>query len=256
MLATGYDNVDIKAAGARGIPVANAPGYSTNSVAQFTFSLLLELCNRVCAHDEAVKSGEWAASQEASMALTTQVELAGRTMGVIGFGDIGHKVGETAHAFGMSVYVYNPRPKREPGYRPFGFGSLEEVFAKSDVVSLHCPLTNENRAFVDARLLGLMKPEAYLINTARGELVNEADLVDALNSGKIAGAGLDVMAMEPLPAGHPLLTARNVVLTPHMAWSSRRARRALMRMTAETVRMFLRGRPTHVVNRSYLPSRA
>jgi glycerate dehydrogenase len=108
---------------------------------------------------------------------------------------------------------------------------------------------------VDARLLGLMKPEAFLINTARGELVNEADLVDALNSGKIAGAGLDVMAMEPLPAGHPLLTARNVVLTPHMAWSSRRARRTLMRMTAETVRMFLRGRPTHVVNRSYLPAK-
>jgi glycerate dehydrogenase len=252
MLATGYDNVDIKAAGERGIPVSNAPGYATGSVAQFVFALLLEHCNRVCRHDAAVKAGEWEKSEEWSLARSPQKELSGKTMGIVGFGDIGHKVGEIANAMGMSVYVYNPRPKREPGYRPFGFGGLEQVFAKSDVVSLHCPLTEENRAFVDARLLGLMKPEAYLVNTSRGELINEADLAEALNSGKIAGAALDVASQEPLPQGSPLVTARNIVLTPHIAWSSLRSRRTLMRMTAETVRLFLRGKATHVVNKRHL----
>jgi glycerate dehydrogenase len=254
MLATGYDNVDVEAAGRRGVPVTNAPGYATNSVAQFVFALLLEHCHRVRLHDTAVKSGEWSAAGDWCFTRSPQIELAGKTIGVIGFGDIGHRVGEIAHAFGMSVYVYNPRPKREPGYRPFGFGDLEQVFAKSDVVSLHCPLTPENRGFVDERLLGLMKPEAFLINTARGALINEADLVRALNSGGIAGASLDVAAEEPLPDDSPLMSAKNLVLTPHIAWASRKARRTLMRMTAETVRLYLRGRPTHVVNKRYLES--
>lgn len=254
MLATGYDKVDIRAAGERGIPVANAPGYSTSSVAQFTFSLLLELYNRVCLHDAAVKAGEWSESKDWCFTKSTQVELAGKTMGIIGFGDIGHRVGEIANAFGMSVFVYNPRPKREPGYRPFGFGTLEQVFSKSDVITLHCPLTPDNQGLVDARLLGLMRPEAVLINTARGQLINEADLAEALNTGKIAGAALDVLTQEPIPADHRFLSTKNIVLTPHIAWASKSARRRLMRMTVETVRMFLRGRPTHVVNKQYLES--
>lgn len=254
MLATGYDNVDIKAAGERGVPVSNAPGYATRSVSQFVFALLLEHCNRVSLHDQAVKAGEWTACKDWTFTKSPQIGLAHKVMGIVGFGNIGRQVAELAHAFGMEVYAYNPRPKREPGFRPFGFVDLEKLFSRADVVSLHCPLTPENRGFVDAGLLGLMKPGSVLINTARGPLVNQADLVQALNSGLLDCAALDVAEPEPLPDDSPLMTAKNVILTPHIAWASRRARRTLMRMTTETVRLFLRGRPTNVVNKRYLDS--
>lgn len=256
VLGFNHDHVDIEAAGELGVTVSNAPGFATRSVAEFVFALAFEHCHRVSLHDQAVKAGEWAQGPDWSFTKTPQLGLSGKTMGIIGFGAIGRLVGETAHGLGMAVYVYNPRPKREPWYKPFGFGSLEQVFAKSDVVSLHCPLTEDNKSFVDKALLSKMKPEAFLINTAHGALLDEADLVEALNSGTIAGAALDVASLEPLAADSPLLTAKNIILTPHIAWASKQARRTLMRMTAETVHMYaIRGRRTNVVNRRFLESR-
>lgn len=246
--ATGYNIVDVEAAARRGIPVSNVPDYTTEAVAQFTFALLLELCYRVGEHDAAVKAGRWQNCRDFSFTTRPLYELTGKKMGIVGFGRIGQRVGLAAHAFGMEVLAYNPSPKPPPPYKPFAWRSLEELFAESDVVSLHCPLTAGNRGMVNASLLSRMKPTAYFINTARGQLVNERDLADALNAGRIAGAAVDVVSVEPIQADNPLLRARNIIITPHIAWAATEPRRRVVQATAENIAAFLAGKPINVVN--------
>jgi glycerate dehydrogenase len=247
VLATGYNVVDVRAARARGVVVSNAPGYGTRSVAQHALALVLELANRTGHHAATVATGRWATCPDYCYWDHPLTELEGRVMGIVGFGRIGRATAELAVAFGMNVVVHTPRPPATPppGVR---FSDLDAVFREADVVSLHCPLTPENTGLVDARRLGLMKPTAFLINTSRGPLVNETDLAAALNAGRIAGAGLDVLSVEPPPAGHPLFTAKNCVVTPHLAWASTAARRRLMGIVAENLRAFLRGSPVNVVS--------
>jgi glycerate dehydrogenase len=252
LLATGYNNVDVEAAAKQGIPGSNVPAYSTESVAQTTFALLLELAVRVGAHDAAVKAGEWVRCPDHSFWKGSIVELDGLTMGVVGYGTIGRAVARIATAFGMRVIAHTPRIPQDPGPLAVRFVPLEELFATADVVSLNCPQTPENTGFVNARLLGAMKRSAFLINVARGGLVNEADLARALHSGLIAGAGLDVVAHEPMLPDNPLLGAPNCIFTPHLAWASLAARRRLMAIVAANVASFLAGTPVNVVNGRYL----
>lgn len=247
--ATGYNVVDVAAASARGIPVSNVPEYGTDSVAQFTMALLLELACRVGEHDQAVHDGEWAASRDFCFWKSPPVELAGLTMGLVGLGAIGRRVGELAHAFGMSVLAAG-RPggtRHEPAYEPFSWCEVDELFSRADVVSLHCPLTEENAGLVNRDRLARMKPSAFLINTARGALVDEEALADALQRDVIAAAAVDVASREPIVAENPLLTAPRCIVTPHMAWATLAARRRLMATTVDNLRAFLDGRPVNVV---------
>lgn len=247
-LATGYNNIDVAAAARRGIPVANVPEYSTVSVAQHTFALLLSLANGICTHSEAVRRGDWIASTDFSFCTQPLVELAGQRLGIVGLGQIGRKVAAIAHAFGMEIVAHNPKSRIVPEGVPVNWLALEELFATSDVVTLHCPLTSENAGFVNAQMLRRMKPTAFLLNTARGALVNEAALAEALDAGIILGAGLDVVAAEPMLPDNPLRTAKNCVITPHNAWASLAARRRLMAATAGNVAAFLKGIPVNIVN--------
>jgi glycerate dehydrogenase len=248
MLATGYNNVDVAAAAALGIPVSNVPAYSTESVVQTTFALLLELAVHVSVHNAAVKAGEWTRCPDHSFWKAPIVELDGLTMGIVGYGVIGQAVARVAHAFGMRVIAYAPRIPKDAGPTPVSFLPLEQLFASADVITLNCPQTPENTGFVNASLLGCMKRSAFLINVARGGLVNEADLAQALGSGQLAGAGLDVVAHEPMLAENPLLSAPNCVFTPHIAWASLAARRRLMGIVTANVAAFLNGTPINVVN--------
>lgn len=246
--ATGYNIVDTSAATQRGIATSNVPEYGTNTVAQFVTALLLELCHHVALHDSAVKAGEWSRNPDWCFWKTPLIELAGRRMGIVGFGRIGRRVGEVAHALGMEIIAFDTVQSNAPSYAPFQWATIEQLFAESDVVTLHCPQTADNTGLVNSRLLGLMKPSAFLINAARGGLVVERDLADALNAGRIAGAALDVVSSEPIAADNPLLTAKNCILTPHMAWATLEARRRIMQTTAENIAAFQAGRPIHVVN--------
>lgn len=248
LLATGYNVVDIAAAAARGIPVCNAPGYSPPSVAQHVMAMTLELFGRACRHARAVSEGRWAAQPDFCFWDAPIVELAGKTMGVVGFGAIGSRVAELAHAFGMNVLAHAPRAKDMPQYGPFSFASLADLFEDSDVVSLHCPLTPETENLADARMLARMRPTAFLVNTARGQLVDEAALAAALQAGKLGGAALDVLREEPARADHPLLSAPGCLITPHVAWASVEARRRLLGICAANLRAFLAGSPQNVVN--------
>ena len=297
--ATGYDCVDITAATRRGIAVANVPEYGTDSVAQFTFALLLELCHHVGLHANAVRSGDWSRSPDFCFWKTPLVELSGLTLGIIGFGRIGRRVGEIAHAFGMHVLACSrpqldvlplplllgkgagvrgggtslgvnhvtgneplgapitpdPSPQRGEGRNLDSTSdpisavctSLDELASHADVISLHCPLTNETRGLINRELLRCMKPTAFLINTSRGGLVVDSDLADALNSDVIAGAALDVISSEPIATDNPLLTARNCLITPHIAWATAAARRRLLDCTIANVEAFLAGRPSNLV---------
>jgi glycerate dehydrogenase len=240
VLATGYDVVDVREARQRGIPVSNVPEYGTDSVAQHTFALLLELCNRTALNATAVAAGEWSRAPDFSFWKAPLVELSGLTMGIVGSGRIGRRVAEIARAFGMQVLTASARPAER--------AKLAGLFEGADVVSLHCPLTAENAGFVDRVLLARMKPTAFLLNTARGGLVDEAALRAALQAGKLAGAGFDVASREPLEPSNPLFGAPNLVLTPHLAWASLAARRRLMETTARNVEAFLAGAPINVVN--------
>lgn len=248
VLATGYNIVDVQAARKRNIPVSNVQEYGTDSVAQFVFALLLELCHHVGQHGGAVRSGEWEQSGTWSLYKTSLVELVSKTMAIVGFGRIGRRVGELAHAFGMNVLAVDIREENPPEYKPFAFVSLEDAFRRADVVSLNCALTAENEGMVNRELLGSMKPTAFLINAARGPLIQETDLAEALNSGTIAGAAVDVVSTEPIRSDNPLLKAKNCIITPHIAWASLEARRRLMKTTVENIGAFLRGKPRNVVN--------
>ena len=246
--ATGYNIVDTLTARQKGIPVSNVPEYGTDSVAQFSFALLLELCHHVGVHSDSVKAGDWSQSKDWCFWKTPQVLLAGKRMGIVGFGRIGRRVGELAHAFGMEVMAHDLEQRDPPAYSPFFWKTREDLFAEADVISLHCALTDENAGFVNHDLLGLMKKEAFFINAARGGLINERDLARALNEGMIAGAGLDVVSVEPIESVNPLLSARNCIITPHIAWATTAARRKLMASTAENIRAFMEGKPINVVN--------
>jgi len=250
--ATGFDCVDVEAAGRRGISVSNVPIYGTDSVAQYVFSAVLHVWHNISGHDAAVKAGEWGRQPDWSFWKTPLVELRGKTMGIVGFGRIGRRVGELAHAFGMNVMAHDALPGADPGYAPFAWAGLEEVFSRGDVVSVHCPLTPQNQRFVNRDLLQRMQPTSLFINASRGSLVNEEDLATALKAGWLAGAVVDVVSAEPIRPENPLLTAPNIVITPHLAWATREARQRLMRTTAENVRSFLEGRPQHLVNGDWL----
>lgn len=247
--ATGFDCVAVAAAGRRGIPVSHVPEYGTDSVAQFTFALLLELCHRVGGHAQAVRNGEWARAPDFCFWKAPLVELAGKTFGVVGFGRIGRRVGELAHAFGMRVLAHSRSRPAPPAYQPFGWADRDELFSRSDVISLHCPLTAETTGLVNRERLQSVRREAFLLNSSRGGLVVEQDLAEALNGGRLAGAAVDVVTQEPIRLDNPLLTARNCLITPHIAWATRQARRRLLDATVANVAAFLAGRPTNVVNR-------
>jgi glycerate dehydrogenase len=248
VLATGYNVVDGAAARVRGIPVSNVPEYGTQSVAQHVFALLLELCHHVGLHDSAVKAGEWTRSVDFCFWKTPPIELSGQTMGIVGLGRIGRRVGTLAHAFGMNVLAAGGTRRDDPGYRPFAWSTIPELFAAADVISLHCPLTVDNAGFVNRDILRHVKPSAFFINVARGGLVDEAALAEALNAGHLAGAAVDVVSHEPMRADNPLLRARNCIITPHIAWASLAARRRLMAATVKNVVAFIAGRPINVVN--------
>jgi len=255
MLATGYNNVDVAAAGRRGIPVSNVPAYSTESVVQTTFALLLELTTAVGVHDAAVKAGEWIRCPDHAFWKTSITELDGLTLGIVGYGTIGRAVARVASAFGMKVIAFAPRIPHDPGPTPVRFVTMEELFASADVVTLNCPETADNSGFVNTTLLSVMKPSAYLINVARGGLVNESDLAQALADRVLAGAGLDVVAYEPMRADNPLITAPNCIFTPHIAWASLAARRRLMVIVADNIPPFQNGTPINVVNGQFLANR-
>jgi len=247
VLATGYNIVAIEAARERHIPVTNVPAYGTRSVAQMVFALLLELSHHVGHHDRTVREGRWTACRYFCYWDYPLIELADLTMGIVGLWRIGLAVAELARAFGMQVLSYNPRPK--PAI-PTSVTMVDPdiLFGQSDVISLHCPLTPETQEIVNASRLSRMKTSAFLINTSRGGLVNERDLADALNSGRIAGAGLDVLSVEPPGPDNPLLAARNCIITPHIAWATRSARARLMEKAVENLKAFLAGKPQNVVN--------
>ncbi len=245
VLATGFNVVDVAAARDHGILVTNVPAYGTESVAQLVFAHLLNLAAGVEHHARTVRQGRWTASSDFSYWDWPLPELAGLTMGIVGFGRIGRAVARIASAFGMHVIAADRAGAGEAG--PVPLVELDDLFRRSDVVSLHCPLTAETRGMVDARRLALMKPGAFLINTSRGPLVDEAALAAALNEGRLAGAGLDVLAVEPPPAGNPLLTARHCAITPHLGWATVAARSRLLAAAADNVKMFLAGTPVNVV---------
>ncbi len=248
VLATGYNIVDLEAATRRNIVITNVPSYGTASVVQMTFAHLLNLTSHVAEHSQGVAAGQWSSCGDFCYWNFPLVELNGLTLGIIGFGQIGRAVAQVAQAFGMHVLVYDPMP--QPALPAFvRMVELEEIFRLGDVISLHCPLTAQNWHLVNADRLALMKPTAFLINTSRGPLVDEQALADALNSGRIAGAGLDVLCVEPPPNDHPLLKAKNCYVTPHNAWATKAARIRLFNQVVENIRAFLSGTPRNIVNR-------
>ena len=248
VLATGYDVVDAAFARRQGITVSNVPEYGTDSVAQHVMALLLTLVHRPERHDRLVRQGEWRRQGDFCFWDAPLVELAGKRMGIVGFGRIGRRVGELAHALGMEVLANDVSPGSPPDYRFFAWRSIEALFVEADVVSLHCPLDEHNQGLVNRARIGTMKRSALLINTARGGLIHERDLADALNEGRIAGAAVDVLSREPPAEDNPLLGAKNCLITPHLAWATQEARRRLMAITAANIAAFLRGEPINVVN--------
>ncbi len=232
MLATGYDNVDIDAARKHGVKVYNAVGYGSESVAQHAIALMLAFTNRIESHHLSVQQGDWTAQDDFSYTLNTVFELSGKTLGIFGFGKIGGRLAALAIAFGMKVLATSRTPKNVEGVT---FVEQNQLFSQSDFISLHAPLTDETSEIIRKETLGQMKKNAILINTGRGGLVREKDLVDALTTGQIRGAGLDVLSMEPPRDRNPLLHTPNVIITPHMAWSSYEARKALIAIAAENI---------------------
>ncbi len=246
VLATGYNVVDVKAAHKQNICLTNVPAYGTVSVAQMVFAHLLNLTQHVAEHGQSVQAGTWSRSRDFCYWNFPLVELAGLTMGIIGLGRIGQTTAKLALGFGMKVIYFDLKKSITPQLNAQAV-DLDTLFKESDVVSLHCPLTGSNYRLVNEQRLKLMKPTAFLINTSRGPLIDEKALADALNAGKIAGAGLDVLSQEPPEADNPLLKAKNCYITPHIAWATKAARQRLMDIALTNIRAFMNGRPQNVV---------
>lgn len=248
VLATGYNIVDVAAARQLGIPVTNVPGYSSYSVAQIAMALILEFCHRVQKHSDAVHDGAWSNCPDFSFSLSPLMELHGKTLGIIGFGNIGQKLADVAAAFGMKIVAYS-RTKSDQSHRSnFTWMELEELYRIADFISLHCPLTPETQGLINKHSIALMKSTAILINTSRGPLIVEQDLADALKSGKIGGTGIDVLSIEPPSSDNPLLNAPNCLITPHIAWATKEARIRLMSGVVQNIKAFLNGQKVNVVN--------
>lgn len=245
-LATGYNNIDVDAARARGVVVTNIPAYSTADVVQMTFALLLDICLNAARHSAAVHAGKWASCPDFCFWETPLIELAGKTLGIVGFGQIGRAVARVAVAMGMNVLCYS---RRQVGVAPEGcrWASLEDIFGQSDVISLHCPLNDDSRGMINRDSIAKMKDGVIILNTGRGPLVVEQDLADALNSGKVYAAGVDVVSEEPIRADNPLLTARNCVITPHIAWAPLAARQRLMDIAVGNFAAWVAGSPVNNV---------
>lgn len=254
VLATGYNVVDITAAKQKGITVTNVPAYSTDSVAQHTMALILELSNHVGAHQDSVQEGEWVRSRDFCYWKHPIIELAGKTLGIVGYGSIGRRTAEVAEAFGMNILVASghlplgDRPGELPG-RTVRVVELEELLRCSDFISLHCPLTEKNKYMINRDTLKMMKKSAYLVNTARGPLICESDLRKAVLNGTIAGAAVDVAEIEPMKEDSPLLGVENILVTPHIAWASKEARGRLMETAVDNLKQYMAGTPVHVVSR-------
>jgi len=246
LFATGYNNVDLKAASGHGAAVCNVPSYSTDAVAQHTFALILEFCNRTAEYTASVANGDWVNYKLFTYFGIPTFELAGKTVGIVGYGAIGCKVAQIARAFGMKVVTSTRSPQKVTDGTPCL--SLEELLKVSDIVTLHCPLTSDNTKMINARSLSLMKPSALLINTARGGLIDEEALTEALNSGRIAGAGIDTLTFEPMREDCPLRKASNCLITPHVAWAPRETRIRLLERVAANLRAWKEGSPINVVN--------
>ena len=248
VLATGYNVVDYNYAKEKGIPVCNVPTYGTASVSQFSIALLLEICHHIGHHSESVHAGNWASNKDWCYWDYPLIELEGKTIGIIGFGRIGQAEGRTAKALGMNVLAYDLYPN-ESGKAIGEYVDLDTLFAKADVITLHCNLTPENTGMINKASIAKMKDGVILINNARGQLIDEQDVADALNSGKIAAAGLDVVYTEPIKADNPLLKAKNCIITPHISWAPKESRQRIMDITAANIQAFLNGAPQNVVNK-------
>ncbi len=248
VLATGYNIVDVAYAKEKGIPVTNIPAYSTDTVAQNVFAHLFNITNRVADHAASIRDGKWARCKDFTFWDYPQMEMAGKTLGIVGFGSIGKKVASIARAFGMKVLVFTRTPDPSLECEGLTFCDKETLLKESDVVSLHCPLTDATREMINKESLALMKPTAILINTGRGPLINEADLAEALKAGKIYGAGLDVLCKEPPEAGNPLFECENCFISPHVSWASDAARVRLHKIAFDNIRSFVEGKPVNVVN--------
>lgn len=247
VLATGYNVVDCDAAAQRNIPVCNVPDYGTSAVAQFTFALLLEVCHQIGHHDRVVHQGKWTNCPYFCFWDTPQLELAGKSLGIIGFGRIGQAVAKIASALGMKVLAYSRTEK--PGFEALcRFVSLDELLTQSDIVTLHCPLTPQTQELINRNTISLMKDGAILLNTSRGAVLNEADVAEALTSGKLKAAAVDVACVEPIPADSPLLHAPNCIITPHMAWAPAESRRRILDCTVRSIHAFYAGNPINTVN--------
>jgi len=248
VLATGYNVVDIAAAREHGIIVTNVPAYSTRSVAQQAIALLLELTNRVGLHDQAVHNGEWSSSVDFSFTKAPLIELQGKTLGIFGYGEIGKAVAQIGIALGMKILAHSRNCPAELSAEIEWASDRDRLFAESDVLTLHCPLTNDTQNLICNETIAMMKSSAFLINTGRGPLVNEADLASALQAGKIAGAAVDVLSTEPPAARNPLLSAPNCIITPHVAWATDAARQRLLQIVVDNIIAFQNGSPQNVVN--------
>ena len=247
LLATGYNVVDIDAAKEKGITVTNVPTYGTDSVAQMTFALLLELTNNVGIHDAAVKAGKWSKSPDWCFWESPLIQLSGKTLGIIGYGRIGQSVGKIAQAFGMKVLATANNPRKELENKDMKYVELDELFANSDFISLHCPLTDETKGIINKKSIEKMKSNVMIINTSRGGLIVEDDLADALNRERIAGAALDVVSVEPIKPDNPLLKAKNCILTPHISWAPIESRERLMNIAVNNLVEYLKGQSVNVV---------
>ena len=249
VLATGYNIIDIEAAKEKGIPVSNIPTYGTAAVSQFAIALLLELCHHIGEHSDAVKNGEWTSNPDWCFWKYPLVELAGKTMGIVGFGRIGQDTGKIAQALGMKVLAFDAYKRPELESETCRYADLDTLLAESDVISLHCPLFPDTEGIINKDTIAKMKTGVMIINDSRGPLIVEEDLRDALNSGKVAGAALDVVSTEPIKMDNPLLSAKNVILTPHIAWAPMESRQRLMDIAVENLQCFVDGAPQNVVNK-------
>ncbi|MBQ5671840.1 MAG: D-2-hydroxyacid dehydrogenase [Oscillospiraceae bacterium] len=248
VLATGYNVIDVAAAKERGIPVSNVPTYGTAAVAQHTIGLLLEICHRIGHHDQQVKAGRWENGEDWCFWDYPLIELDGKTMGIIGFGKIGQATGRLAKALGMKVLAAGSRPT-DAGREIAEYVEVDDVLAQSDVIALHCPLFPNTKDIICKENIAKMKDGVILLNSSRGGLVVEQDLADALNSGKVYAAAVDVVSTEPIVGSNPLLTAKNCIITPHIAWAPKEARARIMNTTAENIAAFIAGAPINVVNK-------